>query len=44
MTLDCTDTTWHNANWTMGQIYSDRTIKCEKVTVDIQPDQISAVA
>ncbi|ROW06767.1 hypothetical protein VMCG_04166 [Cytospora schulzeri] len=44
LTLDCTDTTWQNANWTLGQIYSDRVIQCAPVTVDVEPYQVSAVA
>lgn len=44
LTLDCTDTTWQNPNWTLGQIYSDREVKCAPVTVGVKPYQMSAVA
>ncbi|KAJ0125269.1 hypothetical protein J7T55_006614 [Diaporthe amygdali] len=44
LTLDCTDTTWQNTNWTMGQFYSTRNVDCAPVTVDLKPSQISAVA
>ncbi|KAK7747882.1 hypothetical protein SLS53_001134 [Cytospora paraplurivora] len=44
LTLDCTDTTWQNGNWSLGQIYSDRSIDCTPVTVDVEPYEISAVA
>ncbi|KUI73772.1 hypothetical protein VM1G_09169 [Cytospora mali] len=44
LTLDCTDTTWENSNWTIGQIYSDREIDCMPVTVDVEPYLITAVA
>ncbi|KAI1477833.1 hypothetical protein F4774DRAFT_387847 [Daldinia eschscholtzii] len=44
LTLACTDETWINPNWTMGQIYSDRTVKCEPVTLPLKPYQMTAVA
>ncbi|SPQ21421.1 35e64df5-874b-46de-bc58-438c11884562 [Thermothielavioides terrestris] len=44
LSLDCTDTTWKNPNWTMGQIYSSRTIKCKPVDARILPVDLSAVA
>ncbi|KAI0126791.1 hypothetical protein BJ170DRAFT_684372 [Xylariales sp. AK1849] len=44
LTLACTDTTWQNSNWTMGQIYSDRTVTCDKVTVPVKPYKMTAVA
>jgi len=44
LTLDCTDTTWSNPNWTMGQIYSDREVKCAPVTLPVKPDTMTAVA
>ncbi|KAH8882333.1 hypothetical protein GQ53DRAFT_604249, partial [Thozetella sp. PMI_491] len=44
LTLDCTDTTWVNPNWTAGQIYSDREIKCQPVTVLVKPFEMTAVA
>jgi len=44
LTLDCTDTTWQNANWTLGQFYSTRNVNCALVTVDVTPSKISAVA
>ncbi|KAH8682104.1 hypothetical protein BX600DRAFT_505722 [Xylariales sp. PMI_506] len=42
--LECTDTTWQNTNWTVGQIYSDREIKCNTVTVPVTPYLKTAVA
>jgi hypothetical protein len=44
VTLNCTDTTYTNPNWTMGQIYSDREVKCAPVTLPVEPYQITAVA
>ncbi|KAK6077109.1 hypothetical protein SCUP234_06848 [Seiridium cupressi] len=44
LTLDCTDTTYQNPNWTLGQIYSDREVKCAPVTVPVKPYQMTAVA
>jgi hypothetical protein len=44
LTLGCTDTTWQNPNWTMGQIYSNREIKCAHVDSIIKPTELSAVA
>ncbi|KAI1855700.1 hypothetical protein JX266_000565 [Neoarthrinium moseri] len=44
LTLDCTDSTWQNPNWTIGQIYSDREVKCAPVTVPVKPHTITAVA
>jgi hypothetical protein len=43
-TLNCTDTTYTNPNWTMGQIYTDREVKCAPVTLPVKPYQITAVA
>ncbi|KAF2502308.1 hypothetical protein BU16DRAFT_521056 [Lophium mytilinum] len=42
--LTCTDTTWQNPNWTMGQIYSSRTVECNLVDLVVEPSQIWAVA
>ncbi|KAK3314448.1 hypothetical protein B0H66DRAFT_576715 [Apodospora peruviana] len=42
LTLSCTDTTWTNPNWTMGAIYSDRTIKCKPVDLKIHVGKIIA--
>lgn len=44
LTLECTDTTWTNPNWTMGQIYSDREVKCGPVTLPVKPYTVTAVA
>ncbi|KAK4236176.1 hypothetical protein C8A03DRAFT_45789 [Achaetomium macrosporum] len=44
LTLDCTDTTWKNPNWTLGQIYSSRDIKCTPVDATIKPTELMAVA
>ncbi|KAI0180597.1 hypothetical protein GGR52DRAFT_531973 [Hypoxylon sp. FL1284] len=43
LTLACTDETWMNPNWTMGQIYSDRTVKCDPVTIPLKPYEMTAV-
>jgi hypothetical protein len=44
LTLDCTDTFWQNPNWTMGEFYSTRDIKCKPVDAKIVPGDLSAVA
>ncbi|KAB5550811.1 hypothetical protein GE09DRAFT_965359 [Coniochaeta sp. 2T2.1] len=44
LSLDCTDTTWVNSNWTMGEIYSDRQVKCALVSLDVAPTTMTAVA
>ncbi|KAI0170271.1 hypothetical protein BJ166DRAFT_575732 [Pestalotiopsis sp. NC0098] len=41
---ECTDQTTQNANWTLGQIYSDREVKCEPVSLALKPYQMTAVA
>ncbi|KAI1486745.1 hypothetical protein F5X96DRAFT_215636 [Biscogniauxia mediterranea] len=44
LTLECTDNTNVNPDWELGQIYSDREVKCNLVNVPLKPSQISAVA
>lgn len=45
LTLDCTDTTWTNPNWTTpGTVYSSREVKCNPVTVPITDYRIAAAA
>lgn len=44
LTLECTDTTWTNPNWTIGQIYTDREVKCAPVSLPVKPYQMTAVA
>lgn len=45
LTLECTDTTWTNPDWSVGQVYSDREVKCAPVTVGtVKPYRITAVA
>ncbi|KAK3328082.1 hypothetical protein B0T19DRAFT_182729 [Cercophora scortea] len=44
LTLDCTDETWHNANWTLGQTYSDRVVRCKPVDVAVKPFELTAIA
>ncbi|KAI0887614.1 uncharacterized protein GGS22DRAFT_157609 [Annulohypoxylon maeteangense] len=44
LTLACTDETHINPNWTLGQIYSDREVKCTPVTIPLKPYQMTAVA
>jgi len=42
--LQCTDTTWQNPDWTSGQIYSDREVKCTPIDVTVPPYERTAVA
>lgn len=43
--LDCTDSgTVITPNWTIGQIYSTRTVACKPVTLPMKADWINAVA
>lgn len=44
LTLDCTDDTYQNPNWTLGQIYSNREVKCAPVTEAVKPYLFTAVA
>ncbi|KAL7626117.1 hypothetical protein AAE478_002887 [Parahypoxylon ruwenzoriense] len=44
LNLSCTDETWINPNWTMGQIYSDRIVRCEPVTLPLKPYKMTAIA
>jgi hypothetical protein len=44
LTLSCTDETWENPDWKMGQIYSSRTITCDKQTFPLKPYQMTAIA
>jgi hypothetical protein len=44
LTLDCTDETWQNPDWKLGQIYSSRTVTCGKQTFPLKPYQMTAVA
>lgn len=44
MTLDCTDETTTNPDWKVGDIYSDREVKCTPSTIPMKPYQMSAVA
>ncbi|KAK3685327.1 hypothetical protein B0T22DRAFT_529356 [Podospora appendiculata] len=44
LTLDCTNETWHNANWTLGQVYSDRVVRCKPVDVAVKPFELTAIA
>ncbi|KAK4179163.1 hypothetical protein QBC36DRAFT_343964 [Triangularia setosa] len=43
-TLGCNEESYQNANWTIGQIYSSRTVTCGKVDSVVTPYEISAVA
>jgi len=43
-TLDCTDTTWTNTNWTIGSFYSVRDVKCDLVDFMVEPSELWAVA
>ena len=42
--LQCTDETWQNPDWSSGQIYSSRTVTCDKVTTTVTPSEITAIA
>ena len=45
LTLDCTETFYQNPNWTMGQIYSSRDIKCAVIDeAKVIPFEMSAIA
>ena len=44
LTLECTDETTTNSNWTLGEIYSDREVKCTPLTIPLKPYKMSAVA
>ncbi|KAK4096731.1 hypothetical protein N658DRAFT_510972 [Parathielavia hyrcaniae] len=44
LTLSCTDTTWQNPNWTMGEIYSSRDVQCAPVDASIEPYEMEAIA
>ncbi|KAI5918422.1 hypothetical protein F4810DRAFT_715515 [Camillea tinctor] len=44
LTLECTDDTNTNPDWELGQIYSDREVKCDLVNVPLKPTTINAVA
>ncbi|KAK8065499.1 hypothetical protein PG997_012246 [Apiospora hydei] len=44
LTLDCTDETTTNPNWKLGDVYSDREVKCAPSTVSLTPYQMAAVA
>ncbi|KAM3499676.1 hypothetical protein MY11210_009596 [Beauveria gryllotalpidicola] len=42
--LHCNDTTWENPDWKQGQIYSDRTISCDKLSQDVPLTSLRAAA
>ncbi|KZL63809.1 hypothetical protein CI238_12440 [Colletotrichum incanum] len=42
--LKCEETFWQNGNWTLGQIYSQRNIKCGIITLPTPVKEIFAVA
>ncbi|KFG78811.1 hypothetical protein MANI_007455 [Metarhizium anisopliae] len=42
--LTCTDETWQNDNWTIGQIYSSRTISCNHINAPVPIEAMQAVA
>lgn len=42
--LSCEETSWQNLNWTIGEVYSRREIKCDKITLPTPITEISAVA
>ncbi|OAA33574.1 hypothetical protein AAL_01039 [Moelleriella libera RCEF 2490] len=42
--LDCKDETWKNPNWTVGQIYTSRTVTCNHIDAPIPIDSMRAIA
>jgi len=42
--LTCEETSWQNSNWTLGQIYSKRNIKCGIITLPTPVKAIAAIA
>ncbi|KAI1419972.1 hypothetical protein F5Y12DRAFT_173571 [Xylaria sp. FL1777] len=44
LTLNCEETDYQNPDWEPGQIYSDRDIACEPVTLPLTPHDKTAVA
>ncbi|KAG7293968.1 hypothetical protein NEMBOFW57_004029 [Staphylotrichum longicolle] len=41
LTLECTDTTWVNPKWIIGEIYSSLDTNCAPVDSEIQPTELS---
>lgn len=41
--LKCSDKTWKNPDWQIGEIYTSRTVTCKKVSVKAPIERISAV-
>lgn len=39
LNLPCTDATWENPNWTLGngEFYSTRDVRCSAIVFDIHP-------
>ena len=44
LTLECTEESYGNPDWKMGQIYSDRTIVCDKLTTGVPITSLRAAA
>ncbi|TDZ19858.1 hypothetical protein Cob_v007194 [Colletotrichum orbiculare MAFF 240422] len=42
--LNCRETAWQNGNWTVGQIYSQRNVQCDIITVPVTINEITGVA
>ncbi|KAJ0158124.1 hypothetical protein CTA2_12245 [Colletotrichum tanaceti] len=42
--LKCWETFWKNNNWTLGQVYSQRDIKCDIITLPTPMKQIYGIA
>ncbi|KAJ6788804.1 hypothetical protein PWT90_02807 [Aphanocladium album] len=42
--LQCEESKYQNPNWTMGQIYSDRRITCDKLTTTVPITSLRAAA
>lgn len=43
-TLTCEEEKYENPDWEIGEIYSSRTITCEKQDKKVKPSELSAVA
>ncbi|KAL0944865.1 uncharacterized protein CTRU02_202752 [Colletotrichum truncatum] len=42
--LNCHETSWKNDNWTVGQVYSQRDIKCDIITLPAPITELYGVA
>lgn len=44
LNLNCSDQTWKNPDWKMGQIYSSRTVTCKHINAPVPVQTMHAVA